>query len=196
MGASVEWVHLWTFRLVLVVAKAIGRSSVVASQKWSIKMNRQMYFCVCLWVWRLSDELTGNCMLSRKGQCKWTCRLTPFQIAFILLHRLEISVNNYGFIWAKTSFPCLAQVSYFSVFGCKICTHERREHYATDGCLPHQATCLVWFGSSALISYSLILARAPFSEYFKEVPGLPATTFRGPLGTFKGSCLIRNGSCA
>ena len=38
--------------------------------------------------------------------------------------------------------------------------------------------------------------RAPISEDFKEVPGLPATTFRGSLGNFKGSSLIQNGSCA
>ena len=97
-------------------------------------------------------------MLSGKGQCKWTCRLTPFRIAFILLHHLVILVNTFSFIWAKTYFPCIAQVSYFIVFGCKIYTHERREHYATRGCLLHQAMCLVCFESSALINYSLILA--------------------------------------
>ena len=48
------------------------------------------------------EELTGNFMFSRKGQCKWTCRLTPFWIAFILLLHLVISVNIlFSFIWAK-----------------------------------------------------------------------------------------------
>ena len=102
-------------------------------------------------------------MLSRKGQCKWTCRLTPFRIAFILLNHIVIcfflllfSSSFFSFIRAKTSFPCIAQVSYFSALGCKLYTHERREQYATGGCLPHQATCLALF--ALLINYSLILA--------------------------------------
>ena len=124
----VKRVHLWTCRL---LAEGTSTSLIMASKKRSIKMNKLIYFRVCLWVRRPLDELTGNCKLSRKEQCKWTCRLTPFQIAFILLHHLVISVNNSSFIWAKTSFLCIAQVSYFSVFGCKFYTHERREPYAT-----------------------------------------------------------------
>ena len=107
-------------------------------------------------------------MLSRKGQCKWTCRLTPFRIAFILLHHLVIFVNNFiyfSFIWAKKKNPCIAQVSYFSVLRCKIYTHERKEDCATGeegGGLPHQATWLALL--ALLINYSLILAYRPITR--------------------------------
>jgi len=76
-----------------LLAEGTSRSSIMASKKRSIKMNRYIYLRVCLWVQRPLDELTGNFMLSRKGQCKWTCRVTPFRIAFILLH-LVLSVNK------------------------------------------------------------------------------------------------------
>ena len=95
MGRYVKWVHMWTCRL---LAEGTGGSSTMASKKRSIKMNRWIYFRVCLWVQRPLDELTGNCMLSRKGQCKLTCRLTLFRIAFVLLHLLVISVNTSSFI--------------------------------------------------------------------------------------------------
>ena len=101
----------------------------------------------------------------RKGQCKWTCRLTPFRIAFILLHYPVISVNTSSFVRVKTSFPSIAQISYFGVFGFQIYAHKR-EHYATGGCLPHQATCFVCFASSALINYLLILAYHPITRLF------------------------------
>ena len=98
-------------------------------------------------------------MFSRMGQCKWTCRLTPFRIAFILLHLLVISVifSFFSFIWAKTYFPCIAQLSYFSVLGCKIYAHERRETvchrgvFATPGNMP----CLVCFVNQLFINLGI-----------------------------------------
>ena len=48
-------------------------------------------------------------------------------------------------------------------------------------------------GSSALFLFSLSMA--PISILRRSL-GLPATTFRGSPGSFKGSSLIPNGSCA
>ena len=135
-----EQVHLWRGRLIAevtgrssIVASQkrsikLNRSSIVASQKRSIKLNRYIYFRVCLWVRRPLDELTGNCMLSSKGQCKWTCRLTPFRIAFILLQRLVISINNSSFIWFKL-FSVYRTNLWFVHLVAKF-THKRRNHYS------------------------------------------------------------------
>ena len=122
------------------------------ASRWT---GRFFIFFVCLWVRRPLEELTGNFMLSRKGQCKWTCRLTPFPI-FILLHHIVISVNNSSFIWPKTSFPCIAQLSYFSVLGCNIYTHERREHYATGGGRDGGCCHTRWHALPCLLCWSII----------------------------------------
>ena len=102
-------------------------------------------------------------MLSRKGQCKWTCRLMPFRIGFILLHHLVISVNNSSFIWAKTSFPCIAQVPYFSVLGCLIYTRKKgivchRGVVAAPGDMP----CLVCFVNQLFINLGIPSDHASF----------------------------------
>ena len=58
---------------------------------------------------------------------------------------------------SKNLFSVYCTLSYFSVLGYKIYTHERREHYATGGCLPHQVTV-----------YSLILAYHPTTRLFPQ----------------------------
>ena len=80
----------------------------------------------------------------------------PFRIAFILLHHLVISVNNL-FHLAKTSFPCIAQVSYFSVLGCKIYTQKKEIvcHRGVGGgggvVTPGDMPCLVCFVNQLFI---------------------------------------------
>ena len=50
----------------------------------------------------------------------------------------------FSFIWAKTSFPCIAQLSYFSVLSCKIYTHERKGGGGGGGGgAPGDMACLV-----------------------------------------------------
>ena len=131
-GRYVKRVHLWTCRL---LAEGTNRSSTMASKKRSIKMNRQIYFRVCLWVRRPLDELAGNFMLSRKGQCKWTCRLTPFRIAFILLHHLLISVNNLFHLYELKLLFLVLHKSLISVYSVAKFAHTKEVNIMPPGCV-------------------------------------------------------------
>ena len=72
------------------------------------------------------------CMLNRKGQCKWTCRLMPFHISFILLYDLVISINNSSLIWLK--LPChVLHTSLILVYLVAKFTHKRRDYYSNGG---------------------------------------------------------------
>ena len=84
-------------------------------------------------------------MLSRKGQCKWRCRLMPFQIAFILLHHLVISVNLHLYdlkllfhILHKSLISlCLVAIFTYTKEGTRGCLnqHITHTHKHTPKCL-------------------------------------------------------------
>ena len=95
-------------------------------------------------------------MLSRKGQCKWTCRLTPFRITFILLHHLIVSVNIFfSFIWAKISFSEYCSSVLFQ------CIRLQNLHTRKKGTVCHREVfappgdmaCLVCFVNSLILAY-------------------------------------------
>ena len=77
---------------------------------------------------------------------------------------------NTGFDFDKMQIPCKGHVCF--LFN-NICCCDRHIHAHNHRFSP----------------------RAPISKNFK-VPGIPATTFRGFLNSFKWSSLIQNGSYA
>ena len=74
-------------------------------------------------------------MLSRKEQCKWRCRLMPFQIAFILLHHLVISVNLH--LYDLKLFFHILHKSLISLCLVAIFTYTKE---GTRGCLNQHIT--------------------------------------------------------